>query len=149
MAEILDIVRSRAGTGYLAFWGSSMGGYAAILHGDRLGAGFVYANVPQTHLYNTTFGVRNKNFFDSIFSDKETIYNNLIDCIRVRRSHLTFFLCFNVLESGNYFAEQGLPFIGHLDSLKWPFYAELRPEKKYCKNHGIGESISLFKKFSV
>lgn len=55
MREILAAVRTRAGTGRLYFFGSSMGGYGSLVHGHLLHAAAVYANVPQTWLLGSSY----------------------------------------------------------------------------------------------
>lgn len=44
--ELIELVKSKTGSNRLYFWGSSMGGYAAILYGILFSAEAVYANVP-------------------------------------------------------------------------------------------------------
>lgn len=39
-------------------WGSSMGGFGAIVHGMLLGAEAIYANVPQIRLLGSTYSER-------------------------------------------------------------------------------------------
>lgn len=147
MSLILERVRSFCGKGALFFWGSSMGGYAALLYGYLLKAKAVYANVPQTVLLGSTYSNNGmKRHFSRVIADEDCIYNDLKKVI-VRKSKVKFFMCFNQLEGSDYFSEQGLSFISHLHSLKQMMYVEVRPTDAHGKNHGISEAIALFKKY--
>lgn len=150
MKQIIAEARQRAGTGRLYFWGSSMGGYAAILHGYMNQATAVYANVPQTVLLGSHYSNSGmKQYFQPIFSDKQdSLYNDLKKVITTR-SRTKYFLCFNQMEgSGRYFDEQGLPFVTHLHRLRQKMYLEVRPTDAHGKNHGVSEAIALFNKFN-
>lgn len=137
-----------SGGGALYCWGSSMGGYASILHGTLNRARAIYANVPQTRLLGSTYSETSmKRFFEPIFGESEDRrYNDLRSLFKAPRK-TTYFLCFNQLESGDYFAEQGLRFINHLQATGNKFYLEVRPTDAHGKNHGITETIRLFNKY--
>lgn len=146
MEEIINRVRARAGNGRLYFWGSSMGGYGAILHGYRNRATAVYANVPQTILLGSSYSKSGmKKYFEPIFGAVETDspFNDL-RLIFTSRSRTKIFMCFNQLERANYLSEQCFPFVQHLQQLRQKFYLEIRPLEGHGKNHGVSEAISLF-----
>ncbi len=147
MAKILTRVRELTGTGRLYFWGSSMGGYGALLHGYRLNARAVYANIPQTLLLGSKYAMNGAGrYFEPLVSGVDDPFNDLKNIISKRNS-TKMFLCFNQLEGSDYFTEQGLRFIEHLHSFKQQLYVEIRPLSAHGKNHGISESINLFKKY--
>lgn len=147
ISKILHVVRERVGKSRLYMWGSSMGGYASILYGYTLGARAVYANVPQTFLLGSKYSENGmKKYFAQIFGSEESEYNDLKNVMN-KRSSCKFFLCFNQFEGSDYFVEQGLSFISHLQSFKQPMYIEVRPQSAHGKNHGVSEVISLFKKY--
>jgi len=148
MKELVSWVKKECGVGHLYFWGSSMGGYASIVHGRLNHATAVYANVPQTLLLGSQYEKNGMyKFFAPIFGDHiQEKFNNL-NILFSERSRTKYFLCFNQLESGNYFEEQGLKFVAHLNKLKQKFYLEVRPISSHGKNHGVSESINLFKKY--
>ncbi|MEB2332288.1 MAG: hypothetical protein OZ916_08385 [Nitrosomonas sp.] len=149
MPEILRYVREFVGNGRLYMWGSSMGGYASILYGHLLRAHAVYTNIPQTILLGSKYSDNGMlKFFQPIFGDRDSVYNDLRKVINYR-TPCKYFLCFNQLEGSNYFMEQGLNFISHLHSLRQPMYIEVRPQSNHAKNHGISESINLFRKFEL
>lgn len=147
--NIIHKVKEETGQGQLYFWGSSMGGYGAILHGYLNHAAAVYANIPQTVLLGSKYsdgGMRK--YFEPIFSGGYSEYNDLKNVIKLR-SRTKFYLCFNQLESGDYFSEQGLSFVSHIHGLRQKMYLEVRPISSHGKNHGISETIDLFKKFNI
>lgn len=146
MGNIIETVRAKVGSGRLFFWGSSMGGYGALMHGFRHKATAVYANVPQTVLLGSSYSNGGmKKYFEPIFGSLETTspYNDL-RTILTSRTRTKFFLCFNQLERANYLKEQCFPFIHHLQELRQKFYLEIRPLDGHGKNHGVSQAISLF-----
>ncbi len=149
MKAIIDQVRAETGTGRLYFWGSSMGGYGGLLHGKLNHATAVYANVPQTVLLGSTYSERgSKIYFDPMFGDDVDPRFNDLKVLYQTRSRTKLFLCFNQLERGNYFEEQGLAFISQLNKVRHKFYLEVRPLEAHGKNHGVSETLALFKKFA-
>lgn len=145
ISNIIDQVRSECGIGRLYFWGSSMGGYGALLHGYLHNAYAVYASVPQTHFYGTAYGLANQKFFDPIFNGKESIYNNLVDIMTVRHRTL-YFMAFSGLEGRNYIQEQCLPLIDQFSKIRQRYYLEIYPSKKHQKYHTISQSLEVFKR---
>lgn len=146
---LISWVKERMGHNRLYFWGSSMGGYGAIIHGRLNNARSIYANTPQTLLLGSRYSeYGSKKYFDAIFGEGKIYedYNDLCSLIKTRSS-TKYFLCFNQLEGSNYFTEQGLRFITHLQSLRNKMYIEVRPYEVHAKNHSISEAIELFKKF--
>ncbi|KCB30454.1 hypothetical protein L541_3501 [Bordetella hinzii CA90 BAL1384] len=148
MPRIVESIRSRGGTD-LFFWGSSMGGWGALLHGYLNHAKAVYANVPQTVLLDSSYSNEGgmKQYFSKIFGKDGGLsdFNDLKKIILDNRCR--YFLCFNQLEKNNYFAEQGLIFLSHLNSIGAQTYFELRPLDSHGKNHGISETLGLFDKY--
>ena len=147
MKEILAAVKARAGNGRLHFWGSSMGGYGALLHGHLLHASAVYANVPQTKLLGSKYSDGGmKKYFEPIFTGIDSEFNDLKRIFKAR-TRTKYFLCFNQLEGSSYLEEQCLPFVSHLQVFRQPFYLEVRPVSSHGKNHGVSEAIALFHKY--
>ena len=146
--RILERVRRQAGTGRLFTWGSSMGGYAALLHGTLNQAGSIYANLPQTRLLGSQYARNGSSkYFEPMFGDSvNERYNDLRNLISMR-SRTKYFMCFNQLEGSNYFLEQGLPFIEHLTKLRIKAYAEVRPLSAHGQNHSISDALALFARY--
>jgi pimeloyl-ACP methyl ester carboxylesterase len=62
----------------LFIYGSSMGGFGALLHGHRYKATAVYANVPQIQLLGTTYSDGGmKQFFSGVIAEGNNNYNDL------------------------------------------------------------------------
>lgn len=149
MKAIIERVRAVTGTGRLYFWGSSMGGYGGLLHGKLNHATAVYANVPQTVLLGSSYSERgSKIYFSPMFGNNVDPQFNDLKVLYRTRSRTKLFLCFNQLERGNYFEEQGLAFISQLNKIRQKFYLEVRPLESHGKNHGVSEVIALFKKYA-
>lgn len=146
ISKIVEDFRSR-GAGDIYFWGSSMGGYGALLHGYLNSAKAVYANVPQTLLLGSSYSNEGgmRKYFEKIFAGCDSEFNDLRKVITEQRSK--YFLCFNQLERHSYFKEQGLDFISHLNDVGASFYLEVRPLEAHGKNHGIRESLDLFEMY--
>lgn len=148
MASLVKAFRD-SGAGDIYFWGSSMGGWGAILHGYLNHAKAVYANIPQTVLLGSSYAEKAgmKKYFQMIPGNRESEFNDLKHVVKEDRCQ--YFLCFNQLEKHDYFKEQGLAFVSHLNEIGARFYLEVRPQDTHGKNHGIQESVFLFEKYSV
>lgn len=126
-----------------------MGGYGGLVHGKLNNASAVYANVPQTVLLGSTYSEQGSQiYFSPMFGAKIEQKFNDLKILYQTRSRTKIFLCFNQLEGGNYFAEQGLAFVTQLNKIRQKFYLEVRPLATHGKNHGVSEVIALFKKYS-
>ncbi len=146
---IIEKVRKEVGNGQLYFWGSSMGGYGALLHGYLNNAAGVYSNIPQTVLLGSRYSDGGAfEYFEGIFGSEVNKYNDLKDII-LDKNNTLFFLCFNQLERDGYFSEQGLGFIDHLNSIGQKMYVEIRPISTHGVNHKIWETIELFKNYDA
>ena len=71
MLKLIQSVQEITGSNRLYFWGSSMGGYGAILYGLLTGAEAVFAHIPQIKLRNTKYtdGLPRK-FFAKVINDE-------------------------------------------------------------------------------
>lgn len=146
--KIIDHVRSKTGTGRIFMWGSSMGGYASILHGRLNNATAVYANLPQVRLFGTKYGDGWGNpYFKYVLGAHPPPELNDLTLLFKTRSRTQYFLCFNQLEGNDYLNEQCIPLINALHSVRNKFYLEVRPLQTHGLNHSISESIQLFHKY--
>jgi len=145
MSRIVTEYRDK-GASDVFFWGSSMGGFGALLHGYLNDAKAVYANVPQTILLGSAYSEAGmKRYFEKVFGSDVGEFNDLRNVIKEPRGK--FFLSFNQLEKNNYFKEQGLDFVCYLNELGAEFYLEVRPIASHGKNHGLLETLGLFEKY--
>lgn len=124
----------------LYFWGSSMGGYAAILYGYIHNATGVYANIPQTLLYGSQYANYHMTYWDYIFDGKISKYNNLSKFIN-SRTDTFYYLTFAGLENDNYIKDQCFPLIYKLQKLRTRFYLELLPTSEHKGYFTIAETM--------
>ncbi|OOF49734.1 hypothetical protein BKK52_02645 [Rodentibacter trehalosifermentans] len=151
--DLLEILKEKYETDKVFFWGSSMGGYAAILHGYLNHVAAVYANVPQTKLLGSTYiqhgkvdDVSMQDCIEYAIVNQNSPYNDLSNIFNEKTDTL-FFLTYNQLEGLNYFSEQGFPFLRKLHGIRQKFYLEVHPSSKHSIIYNISESLNLFKKY--
>jgi hypothetical protein len=139
------------------FYGSSMGGYGAILHGILSNAKAVYANVPQIHLIGSNYFkfYLTKNINNAFGKNNPDNYieNNLINMIEkyYKKINTVFFLCENMLNTNNiaydnYLQEHTLSFATKCINLQQPIHLELLPQSGHTKNYGLKEVIQKFER---
>ena len=149
--QIINKLKHECNSEQVFCWGSSMGGYAAILHGYLNNVAAVYANVPQTKLLGSTYISHNKNMKSCLEyvlnSDELSKYNDLTRVIKTA-TDTVFIITFNQLEGLNYFSEQGFPFLRHLHGIRQKMYLEVRPNYQHTIIYNISESLELFKKYT-
>ena len=134
----------------VCIYGSSMGGYGAILNGCKYGAKAVYANVPQIWLLGSTYSeLGMKKFFEAALSNSPNpLFNNMNNFIRDFDGELPlFFLCENRFGQRNYRDEQAMSFVDTLNDLELNYHLEIVPTKGHNKNLGLREVRGLFEKF--
>ncbi|MHC8944720.1 alpha/beta hydrolase [Advenella incenata] len=115
-------------------WGSSMGGYGAILHGLACKAHAVYAHIPQTKLAGTHYtDGRNKRFFSPLVSKRKWAFStnsvftephvDLCKYLAKFRPHKSpvFFLTQNTFDYPFYVREHLLPFVTRCDELGFAY----------------------------
>lgn len=137
-------------------YGSSMGGYGAILHGILCSARAVYANVPQIKLLDTIYSERMmKRYFSTIFSNNIPIENDLKNFLASYEDvskFPIFYLCENVVSGKNayenYLLEHTDSFVDKCKKYNIKFYLELLPKSGHDKNYGLGEVLDKFKHFT-
>ena len=134
------------------FYGSSMGGYGAILHGILCEARAVYANVPQIQ-----FG--SSQYFKVFYKNKEAIFGinntskeeNLLNYLNKTDDFPMFFLCENMIEIKKhligYLGENTLRFASECYKNQIKLHLELLPYEGHMKNIGLKEVIKKFEKF--
>jgi hypothetical protein len=144
-----DLLKSKKDVS-VCIYGSSMGGYGAILNADRLNADAVYANVPQIRLLGSTYselGMK-KYFHAALGKEPDDMYNDLNNYIRtVKRKYPLFFICENRFGQRDYLQQQTMSFVGTLEELQINFHLEIVPTSGHNKNLGLREVRSLFEKY--
>lgn len=132
----------------LYFWGSSMGGYGAILHGIIANAHAVYAHMPQIKLRGTDYtDGANSKFYTPIFGDQaHKSYIDLVEFIsKVQNNNLpVLFLSQNVFDYTNYVKQHFFPLIQVLENKRAAFQVEMNLEKGHKLYKSISQSVELF-----
>lgn len=157
-ANLLDLVVKRSKkllklykASKLFIYGSSMGGYGAIMHGHRLGATAVYANVPQVKLLGSTYSEKGmKPHFEAILGDDEdSKFNDLTHYLdSVDGDHPLYFICENRFSSTtNYLHEHALYLVDWFLKQGINYHLEIIPTKGHNKNRGVKEVRSMFEKY--
>ena len=134
----------------LCIYGSSMGGYGAILNGTKLGAKAVYANVPQIKLLGSTYSeLGMKKYFEAALgSNPNETFNDLNKFVRTVDEDLPlFFICENRFGQRDYREQQAMSFISTLNEMKVNYHFEIVPTSGHNKNLGLREVRALFEKF--
>jgi len=138
------------------FYGSSMGGYGAILHGMLCQARAVYANVPQIKLLESTYSERSmKRFFSFIFSEDVPVENNLVNflvTVENKTDFPVFYLCENGVSGKNahknYLLEHTEYFVDKCKEKNIKYHLEILPKSGHNKNYGLGEVLEKFERFT-
>ena len=137
---ILKEIRNETGNGQLFCWGSSMGGYAALLHGYLNDAAGIYANVAQTRLYGSTYATNHMAHFNAIFNNRVEPFNSVIDIID-KKKNILYYLTYAGLATRNYNQEHCYPLIEKFQILRQPFFLELLPSDQHKSLYSVVVSL--------
>jgi hypothetical protein len=135
----------------LFIYGSSMGGFGALLHGHRYNAIAVYANVPQIQLLGTTYSEGGmKKFFSGVIAKENNHYNDLANLLNSSDlKHPLYFMCENRFGYRNYRKEHINRFLDVLEGLELNYHLEIIPTKGHNKNRGINEVKAMFELYCL
>lgn len=157
LQKVVEESKMKLGTSLsskLFIYGSSMGGYGALLHGAKLGATAIYANVPQIKLLGSTYSENGmKKHFEPILTNKSEIWemNDLSIYLRtIEDPHPLYFICENRFgTSDNYLNEHAMKLIQMFIEEDINFHFEIIPTRGHNKNRGIREVRALFETFCI
>lgn len=158
VAEMLHalIRRVRADIGKdrgLYFWGSSMGGYGAILHGTLLRARAVYAHIPQIRLRGTAYtDGKNKHCYDAVLGNTERHpYIDLAKLVSKRPSTETpmYFLNQNRFDYRLYLEQHCLHFVSACNAAGHAYHLNIDPYPGHQLYRKIPETVQLFDRFDL
>lgn len=125
------------------FWGSSMGGYGAILHGIAMKANAVYAHMPQVKLRGTEYtdGI-NKKYYEGIFAENK-FYSDLINLIKKEAdtSGPVFFLSQNIFDYPFYIEQHFLPLVNILLSKNMACEVSMNLKNGHVLHENIFETV--------
>ncbi|BBB30255.1 heparinase II/III family protein [Neptunomonas japonica] len=132
----------------LYFWGSSMGGYGALLHGILLGADAVYANIPQIKLLDTSYSASGMGkFFGPIF-DKDLEFNDLTNLIDGNKKLPLFYIAQARFDHKNYLEEHALYFLDKCRHHDVNVHFEIAPIKGHKIIHSIDDCVQLMEAYT-
>lgn len=141
LQELISRLREEYGLEQIFFWGSSMGGYGAILHGTICKADAIYAHMPQVKLIGTDYtDGNNSKFYLPIFSKQNSQYKDLTSFLGnvEKKDSPVYFLSQNVFDYPNYVSQHFIPLIEVLDSRGFAYSVEMNLEE----GHKVFRSIS-------
>ena len=149
LEKALSSVDQTLSTSKLFIYGSSMGGYGALLHGVRIGAKGIYANVPQIKLLGSTYSKKGQyKYFRPIFeTDEGDIHNDLVKYLSSFSEHPLYFICENRFGQVNYLREQCMSLIEHFNQNKTNYHLEINPTSGHNKNRRLLEVKKLFEQY--
>lgn len=137
----------------LYFWGSSMGGYGAILHGTLLRAHAVYAHIPQVRLRGTAYtdGSR-KHCYDAVLGEQEQHpYVDLATFVKRRPSEKTpmYFLNQNRFDYPKYLEQHCLHFVTACNATGHAYQLNIDPLPGHRLYRKVAETVTLFDRFDT
>lgn len=152
LQDLISYIKKEYNLEEIYFWGSSMGGYGAILHGTICNADAVYAHMPQVKLEGTDYtDGSNKKYYSPLFDNRECIYKDLTEFMRTVDSVNTpvLFLSQNVFDYPNYVRQHFIPLIETLDSMSLAYSVEMNLEKGHKLFRNISDTVeNIFNKNS-
>lgn len=149
MLKLIENIKEKTGSTRLYFWGSSMGGYAAIMFGLLCGAEAIFANVPQTRLSHTQY------------TDNDPFINKCMRCILTenypywidltllladtpKKNYPVFFLTQTRFHPYNYVNEHIYYFIDKCENFGANYFLEVVPKSGHIMYRNIADSIKYF-----
>jgi hypothetical protein len=148
---VRSVRRQLGGDRGLYFWGSSMGGYGAILHGTVLRAHAVYAHIPQIRLRGTDYtDGRNKPLYDAVLGERARHpYIDLGAFVAKRRPSEVplFFLNQNRFDYKLYLEQHCLHFIEACNRSGHAYGLNIDPYPGHRLYRKIAEGVARFDEF--
>lgn len=131
----------------LYFWGSSMGGYGAILHGFLLNAFAIYAHIPQIKLKGTEYtdGVNSK-FYNNILGGEKSEFYDLCEFIANRRVNKSpvLFLSQNSRDRKKYALQHFFPFLIACDQKGFAYSVTMPLIEGHKQHISVAQSVSTY-----
>lgn len=151
--ELVRSFREALGTDQgLYMWGSSMGGYGAILHGTLLRARAIYAHIPQIRLRGTDYtDGRNKPVYDAVLGDR--VNHRFADLARFvaarpRKGLPLYFLSQNRFDYKGYLQQHCFHFVQACQKADLAYGLRIDPIDGHVLYRKIAETVTLFDEFA-
>lgn len=149
MLRLIEQIKKETGNNQLYFWGSSMGGYAAILYGLLCGAEAIFANVPQIKLRNTQYtddDIHMNNCLTTVLSKDFPHWIDLSSLLESsdKSNYPIFFITQTRFHPYNYLKEHIYYFIDKCDEVGANYFLEIVPKTGHLMYRNVAESIKFF-----
>lgn len=151
LQALIATLKERYSLPSIYFWGSSMGGYGAILHGITCKAMAVYAHMSQVKLRQTDYtDGENAKFYKPIFSKEQQesghIFMDLCKYIGTvnRRKSPVLFLSQNSKDYPNYVRQHFLPLIEACDCLGYRYSVNMSMVEGHKIHLNIARCIEVY-----
>lgn len=132
---------------HVYLYGSSQGGYGAILHGILCKANAVYAQAPQIRLLDTKQSdTQAKQFYTSIFSETISTENDLSNFLNARDSFPIFYLCDTVESAESTLEDETAYFVDACKKYKIKFHLDSCPKSEDDENHNLKKVLDMFER---
>lgn len=135
---------------HLYFWGSSMGGYAALLFSMLMRGHAAFCHIPQINLYNSRWYEKNHVFIDFIFGndEKKHPWRNLASLILTHSTPLPLpFLSFNRFDRPGYMEEHLWPLLKALDQKNSNYFLQIHPQHGHAIHQSVAMQVENFKTY--
>ncbi|WP_373780373.1 alpha/beta hydrolase family protein [Glaesserella sp.] len=152
MLQLIEYIKKETCCDRLYFWGSSMGGYAAILYGLLCGAEAVFANVPQIKLRNTQYTDDNISINNYLNFVLDRDFPHWIDLTSLLEStdkgnYPIFFITQTRFHPYNYLKEHIYYFINKCNEMEANYFLEIVPKVGHLMYRNVAESIKLLDEY--
>ena len=148
MESLIEKVKKDIGNDRLYFWGSSMGGYGAILYGINFKAEAVFVNVPQTRLRHTQYTDHGEliESFKYILNDDSPHWIDLTSLMASKPKHHypLFFITQTRFHIANYLNEHIKYFTNQCEKSEANYYLEILPKKGHLLFRNVADSVKYF-----
>lgn len=157
MLDLLDQAIKFVSTEYrtgsdIYTWGSSMGGFGALLHGMRWGAKAVCANVPQVNVLAPTWYGENKRKVDAVFgpelNSRYADVTNFINFFKPEDNPLFFIIQSRHDMHPNYTKEQCFYLTDKFNQAGCNYFLQILPVKGHEMYTPPGSAIRLFSQYA-
>lgn len=153
MLQLIEDVKRITKSDRLYFWGSSMGGYAAIFYGLLCGAEAILANVPQIKLRYTEYTDDNPYMRKCLHKVLGEDFPFWIDLTALLEStnkdkYPLFFITQTRFHQYNYLKEHIYYFIHKCEELGVNYFLEIVPKRGHLMYKSVAESMRYFDDYS-
>ncbi len=150
--QVVEETRDRLGGDRgLYFWGSSMGGYGALLQGLLMEADGVFAHIPQTRLKGSRYTDNpiQRSFLGPVIGQSKHPWLDLATLLPEFEPHRSpvFFLSQNRFDFPQYVEEHCLHFVNACVRAGFNFHLEIQPKRGHKLYTNVARTVALFDRF--